>query len=365
MSQLFSNYDLSGLALPNRVVMAPMTRSRSENGVPDAMTALYYRQRASAGLIISEGIPVSREGCGFLFTPGLYTDEQAAGWKTVTDAVHEDGGRIFAQLWHVGRLSHVSIQPNGASPVSSVARAAETSDAFAWVEPGKPGNVPASEPRALSADEIPRIIADFTRAAQRALAAGFDGVELHGANAYLFEQFINGELNTRGDAYGGSIENRLRLMLEAVDALIEVVGSHRVGLRISPFGRIYNMKPFDGEEETWIAAAHALNERNLAYVHHSDQFVMGAEGIPEQFSARFRKAYKGTLVAAGGFNRATGEAALDAGKLDLIAFGRPFISNPDLVARMQNHWPLASAERSTFYGLHGDKGYTDYPEHQA
>lgn len=363
MDKLFSSFDLAGLQLPNRAVMSPMTRSRALNGIPDEQTALYYRQRASAGLIISEGIPVSREGIGFLFNPALYTDEQAAAWRKVTQAVHADGGRIFAQLWHVGRLSHISLQEGAAQPVGPVARRADTSSAYAWAEPGVAGMVPASEPRSLAADEIPRIIGDFVRSARMAIAAGFDGIELHGAHGYLFEQFINGELNTRDDAYGGSIENRLRFLLETVDALIAEIGAHRLGVRISPFSRLYDMKAFADEAETWIAVAEALNKRQVAYVHQSDQFVMGAEPIPPNFGTEFRRAYRGTLIAAGGFDQAGAETALQNGSLDLVAFGRPFISNPDLVERMKNGWPLTPSDRSTFYGLHGAKGYTDYPKY--
>jgi 2,4-dienoyl-CoA reductase-like NADH-dependent reductase (Old Yellow Enzyme family) len=234
MKKLFQPYDLAGLQLANRVVMAPMTRSRTPDLIPDDQTALYYAQRASAGLIVSEGIPVSQEGTGFLFNPSLYTDAQATGWRKVTAAVHARGGKIFAQLWHVGRLSHVSLQEAGAAPVGPVNRPAETSSAYAWTEPGVPGMVPASIPRALRADDIPRVIQDFVRAARRAMAAGFDGIELHGANGYLFEQFINGELNVRDDAYGGTIDNRLRLLLETVDALIAEVGANRLGVRVSP-----------------------------------------------------------------------------------------------------------------------------------
>lgn len=365
MHKLFTPYDLAGLCLSNRTVMAPMTRSRAANGVPDAQTALYYRQRASAGLIISEGIPVSREGIGFLFNPGLYSDQQQSAWRQVTDAVHADGGRIFAQLWHVGRLSHLSLQDAGARPVSSVARRAATSNAFAWESTGVAGPVPASEPRALATSEIARVINDFVLAARRAMAAGFDGIELHGANGYLFDQFINGELNTRDDAYGGSIDNRLRLMLETIDALIAEVGAGRIGVRVSPFGRLYDMRPFSDERETWLALAAALNQRRLAYVHTSDQLTLGQAPIPSRFAAEFREAYQGTLISAGGFDQAGAEAALRDGRLDLVAFGRPFIANPDFVERMRNGWPLAEADRATFYGLHGAKGYTDYPAYQS
>lgn len=362
MKQLFTRYDLAGLGLPNRLVMAPMTRSRSANGVPDILTERYYSQRASAGLIISEGVAVSQEGTGYLFTPGLFSDEQVESWKRVTDAVHAEGGRIVAQLWHVGRNSHVSLQPGGQAPVSSVARSPRDVNAYAWVAPGVPGHVPTSEPRALETQEVAAIVADFVAAARRAMQAGFDGVEIHGANGYLFEQFINAELNTRQDRYGGSIDNRLRLLLETVDQVSAAIGSRHVGVRISPFGRLYDMHPFDGETQTWLTLAAELGRRGLAYVHLSDQRSIGAD-CETAFFVDFRKAYPGTLIVAGGFDSATAEAALLAGKADLIGFGSPFIANPDLVERIANGWPLAQAERATFYGLHGARGYTDYPRY--
>lgn len=367
MKTLFKSYDLSGTELANRVVMAPMTRARALTDIPDEHTVLYYTQRASAGLIISEGIPISREGCGYLFNPGLYTAEQAQAWRRVTQAVHAKGGRIFAQLWHVGRVSHVSIQPENGAPVSSVASVAAHSNAYAWVEKGKPGPVQASASRALSVAEVHRVTVDFVSAARRAIEAGFDGIELHGANGYLFEQFLNGALNDRQDAYGGSIANRQRFLLETLDALAAEIGSARVGVRLSPFGRLFDMHPYAEETDTWLSLASTLNDRGLAYVHLSDQLTIGAEAIPQGFAIRFRQAYQGTLIAAGGFNRELAEAALEAGDLDLIAFGRPFIANPDLVERMQNGWPIAEGDRSKFYGIDGNptKGYTDYPAYVA
>jgi 2,4-dienoyl-CoA reductase-like NADH-dependent reductase (Old Yellow Enzyme family) len=363
MSLLFKSYDLAGVPLANRVVMAPMTRARALSNSPDEHTVLYYTQRASAGLIITEGVPISEEGCGYLFNPGLYTDEQTRAWRKVTDAVHAKGGRIFVQLWHVGRLSHTSIQPGNKAPVSSVAKGAARSNAYAWLEPGKPGPVPASVPRALSGDEIQRITDEFVNAARRALSAGFDGIELHGANGYLFEQFLNGGLNTRKDAYGGSTLNRQRFLLDTLDALAAEIGSHRVGVRLSPFGRLYDMHPYPEEEHDWLSLAQALNERQLGYVHLSDQLTIGAEAIPPGFATQFRNAYRGTLMAAGGFTRSSGQAAIAQGDLDLIAFGRPFISNPDLVERLQSDWPLADSDRTTFYGISDSvtRGYTDYP----
>jgi 2,4-dienoyl-CoA reductase-like NADH-dependent reductase (Old Yellow Enzyme family) len=365
MPNLFDPIDLSGLQLPNRIVMAPMTRARTRSGIADEQTALYYKQRASAGLIISEGIPVSREGTGFLFVPGLYTDAQEAGWSAVTREVHQAGGRIFAQLWHVGRMSHRSLQHARGAPVSSVARRAVAASAYAWTEAGVPGLVPADTPRELPISEIPRLVNDFRSAARRAIDAGFDGIELHAANAYLFEQFINGELNTRADQYGGSIENRLRLLLETIDAMSEEIGSDKIGVRITPFGRMSDMKGFADEVATWLAVAHALNERSLAYLHCSDKGSMVADSGSLVFAENFRRAFTGPLISAGGFSLDDAQAAIQSSALDLVAFGRPFISNPDLVERLRNGWPLQGMDRATFYGPHGAKGYTDYPHFQS
>lgn len=360
--KLFNSYDLAGLDLANRIVMAPMTRSRAANGVADVLTERYYSQRASAGLIITEGIAVSQQGTVYLFTPGLYTDDQGQAWRRVTEAVHTAGGRIFAQLWHVGRNSHVSLQEAGAAPVSPVARRARGVQTYAWTAPGVPGHVATSEPRALATGEVAAIAGDFVAAGQRAMQAGFDGVEVHGANGYLFEQFINGELNTRDDRYGGSIGNRLRLLLDTIDGLIAAIGARHVGVRISPFGRLYDMHDYDDEAGTWLALAEELGKRNLAYVHLSDQRTLGAD-CETSFFVHFRKAYAGTLIVAGGFDQSSAQAALQEGKADLIGFGQPFVANPDLVERMANGWPLAQARRETLYGLHGAAGYTDYPRY--
>ncbi|ACA93580.1 MULTISPECIES: alkene reductase [Burkholderia cepacia complex] len=361
MSKLFTPYDLSGTQLANRVVMAPMTRTRTPDNIPNDLTALYYAQRASAGLIITEGLPVSEEGRGYLYTPGLYTDEQTEGWRKVTDAVHKKGGKIFAQLWHVGRLSHVSIQPGNAAPVSSGEVPATTTMVYAWVEPGKEGPVLPSVPRALTTAEVQRVTQDFVASARRAMDAGFDGVEVMAANAFLFDQFLSSKLNTRTDQYGGSIANRQRFLLETIDALADAIGGEKVGVRVSPFGRIYDMDAFEGEADAWASMASALNERKLAFVHLNYQTTISAAGTPDGFGAAFRKAYQGTLIGAGGFTQELAEAELAKGELDLIAFGTAFISNPDLVERMKNGWPLTEPDRSTFYGVIGAKGYTDYP----
>lgn len=365
MSKLFTSYDLSGTTLANRVVMAPMTRTRTPDNTASDLTALYYAQRASAGLIITEGLPISEEGRGYLYTPGLYTDEHTHAWRKVTDAVHEKGGKIFAQLWHVGRLSHVSIQPGNVPPVSSGEVPATSTMVYAWAEPGKEGPVLPSAPRALTTDEVHRVTQDFVASARRAIDAGFDGVELMAANAFLFDQFLSSALNTRNDQYGGSIANRQRFLLETVDALAAAIGGERVGVRVSPFGRIYDMKPFEGEAETWASVALALNERKLAYIHLNYQTTISASEAPAGFGAEFRKAYRGTLIGAGGFTYELAEAELEKGDLDLIAFGTSYISNPDLVERMQNGWPLAEPDRSTFYGVIGSKGYTDYAAYDS
>lgn len=361
MTSLFEPFPLGPITLSNRVVMAPMTRARALGQHPDTLTTQYYQQRSSAGLIISEGAPVSPEGRGQAFTPGIYAPRQLDGWRQVTDAVHADGGHIYAQLWHVGRNSHVSHQPGGGAPVSSVAVAAQGMT-FAFDEDGQAKPLPTSTPRALETDEVARVTGDFVAAARNARAAGFDGVEIHGANGYLFEQFINGALNTRDDRYGGSIANRLRFALETVDAVVAAVGSDRVGIRLAPFGRFGDMHAFDDEEATWLALAAELSSRKLAYVHVSDQASIGADAIPDGFVDKFRAAYSGTLMLAGGFDRDKGQAALDAGRADLIAIGQPFIANPDLVARMRHGWPIATPQRETYYG--GDaRGYVDYPVH--
>ncbi|WP_321960599.1 alkene reductase [Paraburkholderia sp. J7] len=354
MSSLFDPYDLAGLQLPNRIVMAPMTRARAHDTVASEHMATYYAQRAGAGLIIAESAQVSRQGRGYLCTPGIHSLEHIAGWKRTTDAVHRAGGRIFAQLWHVGRVSHISLLEEGQSPVSPVAVPAADTFVQAYNANGQPGQVPVSAPVALDIAGISQIVEDFRRAARNAVAAGFDGVEIHAGNGYIFEQFINGRLNTRVDEYGGAtIANRLRLLLETVDAVSWEIGRTRVGVRVSPFAHLYDLHAFDDEEATWLALAEALSRRGLAYVHASHL------GTPE-FEQAFRAAYRGTLMVAGGFTAETAQQALDAGRIDLGVFGRPFIANPDLVERLRNGWPLAEAGREAFYGG-GTQGYTDYP----
>lgn len=357
MNSLFAPHTLGSLTLDNRIVMAPMTRSRRPDHIPDADTAEYYRQRASAGLIITEGVFVSPEAQGYSHVPGLWTDEQAAGWAGVTEAVHGAGGRIFTQLWHVGRVSHSSLQPGGAAPVGPSALRAQ---AQVWI--GDAGFADADTPRALHTDEIPRLIADFADAAARAAQAGFDGVELHGAHGFLLEQFLNAHVNDRTDRYGGSVENRARFLLDTLDTLADRIGAHRVGVRLSPLTLANDLPADDGTEDLYAYLAPELARRELAYVHLSDLHLSGGPDISQEFLKTFRHAYDGTVLLAGGLDRARAEHLLNDGLLDFAVFGRPFIANPDLVERLRDNLPLATPDAATFYGG-GTEGYTDYPRH--
>lgn len=355
MPELFDGFDLHGLKLKNRIVMPPMTRSRAKLNKPDHHTARYYTQRASAGLIITEGTVVSARGRGYLWTPGIYTDDQEAAWRQVADAVHQAGGRIFMQLWHVGRMSHVTLQEDGGSPVSSVASLVGPEwPVFAFNEQGEPDQIPASPARALAIPEIHSITDEFVMAAERAIRAGFDGVEFHAGGTYLFDQFINGAINTRTDRYGGQpVGNRLRFLLETVDAVSAKIGSEKLGLRISPENRLKGGLPYSDETETFTALATALNSRNIAYLHLSDHGIS-----PGMFQA-IRAAWQGVLISSGGLTREKAEALIKAGQIDLAGFGKAYIANPDLAERFRNNWPLATADRAIFYG--GDEtGYTDF-----
>jgi N-ethylmaleimide reductase len=352
---------LGALQLSNRVVMAPMTRSRAgqPGNVANALTAEYYAQRAGAGLIVGEGTQVSDTARGYLFTPGIHTPEQVAGWRLVTDAVHAAGGRIFAQLWHVGRISHTSLQPGGRAPVSSVATVAEGAVAFGLDAAGQPAYLPASPPTALDEAGIQAVVGDFRRATENAMAAGFDGVEIHGANGYLLDQFMNGGLNGRGDAYGGSVEGRARLTLAVVDAAIAVAGAGRVGLRISPHGT-FNAMPEDPEADAMAYyLADALDRRDAAYLHVVDPAFNGY-GRGSELLLGLKARFRGVLIVCGGMDQAKGEQYLGDGLADLIAFGRPFIANADLPERLRRGVPLAEPDPATFYGG-GAEGYTDYP----
>lgn len=352
---LFTPVKIGPLELPNRIVMSPMTRIRAdESCVPSERMIRYYSQRASAGLIITEGTHPSPMGRGYTFPPGLHTDEQAAGWRKVTDAVHAAGGRIFVQLMHAGRVSHSSLLPDHALPVAPSAIAIDgevhTFD----------GKYPFERPRPLTTEEIPNVIEEYRRAAELSLKAGFDGVELHAATGYLPNQFQVTGSNHRTDAYGGSLENRTRFTLEVMDALCAVRGADRVGIKIAP-GFTVNDTFDDNPAETYSYLAGRLNPLGLAYLHVGYDSGYGRGTAPPFNSIDLlRSVYSGTLLAVGGFNKASGEAAVSAGRADLIVYGRPFISNPDLVERLRVGAPLNSPDVRTFYGG-GDHGYTDYP----
>ena len=362
---LFQPHSLGNLTLPNRIVMPPMTRSRASQpgDVPNALMAEYYAQRAGAGLIVSEGTWVSPLGKGYAWTPGIHTPAQVEGWHKVTSAVHAAGGRIFAQLWHVGRLSHVSLL-DGQAPVSSSAIQAKGVNVFVAEYDGTPGFVQASQPRALTVEEIHGIVDEFRQAARNAMAAGFDGVELHAANGYLVNQFIDSGANDRTDEYGGSLENRLRFLREVAQALIEGTGSKdRVGIRLAPLTTLNGCVDAD-PETTYTAAARTLGEIGVGYVHIAEADWDDAPHMPVAFKQRLRQVYPGTLIYAGQYTAERARAALDEGWADLIAFGRPFVANPDLPERLRTGASLTPHDRDTLFG--GDaRGLTDYPRLSA
>lgn len=357
---LFDPIRVGPLELPNRIIMAPMTRNRAgqPGDVPTPVMARYYAQRASSGLIISEGTPVSTQALGYLYTPGMFSSAQLEGWRAVTEAVHNAGGRIFAQLWHCGRVSHHSLQPKGHAPVAPSESQAQA-QVFAYDDHGNPGLVPVSPAQALSEAGIHAIIEDFRQAAANARSAGFDGVEIHGANGYLLDQFLNAGVNRRQDAWGGSLENRARFTLAVVTAAAEAIGPDRVGLRLSPHGSFNDMADDpDADAQTRYIAAEA-GRAGLAYLHFVDPVFNGyAEG--ERLMREARKAFGGPVIACGNLDKIKGEAYLESGVADLIAFGRAYIANPDLVARLEKDSPLNEPDPQTFYGG-GEKGYTDYP----
>jgi N-ethylmaleimide reductase len=361
MSKLFSPVNIGPYQLSHRVAMAPLTRMRSDPGdIPSDLMVEYYTQRASkGGLIISEATPVSIRGYGYAGAPGIYSDSQIAGWRRVTDAVHAKGGRIFLQLWHVGRQSHPDLQPNGEAPVAPSAIAAE---GYAYT---KQGEVPFSMPRALALEEIPGIIEEFRAGAERALRAGFDGVEIHGANGYLPDQFVQDGTNKRTDEYGGPIENRARFLLEITQAAVSVWGADRVGVRLSPNSTYGSMSDSD-PVTTFGYVAGQLDRLGVAYLHVVEPRIKGTEEIAKGqapvAAQQLRRKFSRILIAAGGFTGESAAAIVATGDADLVAFGRHFIANPDLPERLQRKLPLNRYDRSTFYGGDG-RGYIDYPMH--
>ncbi|NEU98632.1 alkene reductase [Bradyrhizobium uaiense] len=365
MSKLFEPFAMSGRKLANRIAMAPMTRSRNPDGVPNDLNVVYYSQRADAGLIITEGTPISPTSEGYLFIPGLYMPQQVAGWRQVTTAVHAKGGAIFSQLWHVGRVSHVSNQPGGIAPVSSTDQVAKNSLAWGLTQNGTPGAVDVSSPRALTTGEVYGVIADFADAAANAVEAGFDGIELHGASGYLIEQFLNPTVNDRTDEFGGdTLEGRTRFLLATIDAVIARIGAVRSAIRLSPYSSLFDMAKYPEIEETYLYLADELSKRNLAYVHLINQRSQGSFAFPPDFLAKFRTHYWGVLILAGGMTGQSAEQLIADDLIDIAAFGEAFIANPDLVERLKNNWPLTTANRAHFYGG-GAEGYTDHPTYDG
>jgi 2,4-dienoyl-CoA reductase-like NADH-dependent reductase (Old Yellow Enzyme family) len=366
MPKLFEPVVMGGHKLANRIAMAPLTRSRAgADNVPSGLAPLYYSQRAEAGLIVTEGTAISPNAIGYLDVPGLWSTEQVEAWKPVTKAVHDRGSVIFTQLWHVGRVSHVSTQPDRTAPVSSTARIAANSQAFGLGEDGAAALVDVSKPRALTTAEVQVVIEDFVRAARRAIDAGFDGIELHGANGYLIEQFLNPRVNDRTDAYrGDTLEGRTRFLLETLDAVIAELGAERVAVRLSPFGELHDMPAYPEIEETYLNLADEFSRRGIVYVHLMDQSTRGSTATPTEFLARFRARFHGALILAGGMTAGRAEEMIDAGLIDIAAFGEPFIANPDLVTRLRNSWPIVKSDRALHYGG-GAHGYTDFPTYSA
>ncbi len=368
MPSLFDPIQVGALALANRIAMAPLTRNRSPGAVPQAITATYYAQRASAGLLISEGTAISHQAQGYADVPGLYAPEQIKGWQAVTAAVHAAGGKIVTQLWHVGRVSHTSLQPGQGAPVAPSAIAAQAKTVL--LQDGVARFVPTSEPRALALDELPGIVADYRRAARAALDAGFDGVEIHAANGYLLDQFLKTGANQRTDAYGGSIENRTRLLLEVTAAVCADIGGDRTGIRLSPVTPANDIVDADPQP----LFAHVLRQLaplGLAFVHVIEGSTGGPRELPERpFDyAAAKAAYRdaggqGAWMVNNGYTRDMADAvvanAAVAAGADLVSFGRPFIANPDLVARLRQNGPYNEGNRATYYGG-GAAGYTDYP----
>ncbi len=355
-SPLFSPAKIGPWSLKNRIVMAPMTRNRAvEANTPNALHVAYYSQRAGAGLIITEGTAPSPNGAGYARIPGIWSPEQAKAWKPVTDAVHAKGGKIVMQLMHTGRVGHAANLPAGAEVIGpSAVRLDEK------IFTDKEGMQPYPVPRVMNAEDVARALNEYVTAAQNAVAAGFDGVELHGANGYLLEQFISPQTNQRTDGHGGSVEKRIKLVVEVAKAVARAIGGGKVGIRLSPYGNNAGMKTYPELDETYTLLVKELVGTGIQYLHLVDHSSMGAPAVPGSLMRSMRAQWPRTFIVSGGFDRATAEAALEEKKGDLVAFGRPFISNPDLVARMEKGLPLAAPDFATFY-TPGPKGYTDYP----
>lgn len=353
---LFEAFSLRTTQLSNRTVMSPLTRSRAaENNTPNSLMATYYAQRASAGLIITEGTSPSPNGLGYARIPGLFHDAHVQGWKLVTDAVHAKGGKIVVQLMHTGRVAHQANLPAGAEALGP---SAETCPGEMWTD--TQGSQPHTPPRAMTEADIQASVGEYATAAGLAIQAGFDGIELHAANGYLLEQFLNANVNRRADGYGGSAEGRNRLVLEVARATAKEIGAERVGIRLSPYGVFNGTGAFEGVDEQYLSLVKQLSALGLMYVHVLDHSAMGAPPVPAKLKADLRAAFNGPFILAGGLNKASAQQALSEGRADLAAMGRAFLANPDLVDRMRQDAPLNAPVPETFY-TPGAKGYTDYP----
>lgn len=369
---LFTEVKLGPYTLKNRIVLPPLTRSRSSQpgNIPNELMAEYYAQRAGAGFMVTEGTQIEPRGQGYAWTPGIHSAEQVEGWKKVTRAVHERGGIIFAQLWHVGRVSHTSLQPDEATPVAPSAIRADAVKVFIETGPGEGALADPSEPRALTTAEVKELVQLYAKAAQNALDAGFDGVELHCANGYLVNQFISEHTNTRDDEYGGSLENRLRFLKEVVAAVSAVVGSERLGIRFAPLfestdeDRVYLGLVESDPFTTYIEAVKLLNEANIAYLSLAEADWDQAPDLPADFYTAVRDTFGGRIMYAGKYSVEKALRVLEAGQGDIFGFGRPFIANPDLPARIRNGWSFNPVDPATMYGG-TDKGYTDYAAYNA
>lgn len=368
---LFSETNLGPYTLKNRIVLPPLTRSRSSQpgNIANSLMADYYAQRAGAGFMVTEGTQIEPRGQGYAWTPGIHSQEQIEGWKKVTAAVHAKGGIIFAQLWHVGRVSHTSLQPDSGAPVAPSAIRADAVKVFIETGPGQGALADPSEPRALTTAEVKELVQLYAQAARNALEAGFDGVELHCANGYLVNQFISEHTNQRDDEYGGNLENRLRFLREIVAAVSDVVGSNRLGVRFAPLfestdeDRVYLGLVESDPHTTYIEAIKLLNEAKIAYLSLAEADWDNAPDLPINFYREVREAFDGRVMYAGKYSPEKALRVLQAGNGDIFGFGRPFIANPDLPERIRNAWPLNEVDPATMYGG-TDKGYTDYPIYQ-
>lgn len=355
-SLTFSAHDLGSITLSNRIVMAPMTRSRAIKNLANELIAKYYSQRANAGLIITEGVSPSPNGLGYARIPGIYSSEQTAAWKQVTQAVHEKGGKIFIQLMHTGRISHIDNLPEGGRVLAPSAVKAKGQ---MWTD--KRGMLDLSEPEAMTAEELVITKNEYVNAAKNAMAAGFDGVELHSANGYLLEQFLSPYSNQRTDVYGGSIENRIRFVVEVAKEVSLAIGKNKTGIRLSPYGVFNDMPHYPEIDATYTLLAEQLNALDIAYVHLLDHSPDGAPEVPLHLKQAIRSRFTKTIILTGGYNLEKAEGHISAGLTDLVAFGKPFISNPDLVNRFYKKLPLnIKLDASTLY-TPGEKGFTDYP----